>query len=36
MLKQVVRARYNNIYNYFIEKGFKKSKNKPTLYVKYD
>jgi hypothetical protein len=33
-LKQAPRAWYSNIDNYFMKKGFEKSKNEPTLYVK--
>uniref|UniRef100_A0A5B7B4M6 Retrovirus-related Pol polyprotein from transposon TNT 1-94 n=1 Tax=Davidia involucrata TaxID=16924 RepID=A0A5B7B4M6_DAVIN len=33
-LKQAPRAWYSQIDNYFVEKGFKKSKSEPTLYVK--
>jgi len=33
-IKQAPRAWDNNIDNYFMEKGFEKSKNEPTLYVK--
>lgn len=33
-LKQAPRAWYSNIDSYFMEKGFEKSKNEPTLYIK--
>jgi hypothetical protein len=34
-LKQAPRAWYSHIDNYFNESGFKRSKSKPTLYVKH-
>ena len=34
-LKQAPRAWYSEIDNYFMEKGFQRSKSEPTLYVKH-
>lgn len=33
-LKQASHARYNRINSYFLQNGFERSKNEPTLYLK--